>query len=256
LAIDIKNFSNSLWPTKLEKTPLAELRIYFYSGAKSVEEWAEAQIKGCHLTIKSHTDYIDSIKAKKKLSAADKKTIAFWEPAIIHQQNEIERIKNALMARKKNAPAPAVKKEDPKQLGKIGVIQEILKLVEKHNETVTVILNDYLVTDGAELEIGAAGNNLWNEIEQLIFTDEPEEDFDALFVKLQNIEDDLGPRQLEKISTLFTNSEIIEFVEGEAGSKGYALIKVDTLDQQEKLRQFAETELWPNYNQQQENIII
>lgn len=159
------------------------------------------------------------------------------------------------MPRKKITPV--VKKEDPKQLGKIGVIQEILKLVENHNGVVSAILNDYLVTDGAELEIGAAGNNLWKDIEQLLFTDSPEEDFDDLFKKLKNIESDaFGWSELDKLSTLFTDSEIIEFMEGQAGSKGYALIKVETMDQQEKLREFAETKLWPHYNQQSENILI
>lgn len=166
----------------------------------------------------------------------------------------IELCKKETMPRKKITPV--VKKEDPKQLGKIGVIQEILKLVEAHNGVVNAILNDYLVTDGAELEIGAAGNNLWKDVEQLVFTDNPEEDFEALFNKLKNIENDLGTVQLEELSTLFTDSEVIEFVEGQAGSKGYALIKVETMDQQEKLRQFAETELWPAYNQQRENILI
>jgi hypothetical protein len=253
LAIDIKSFSNSIWPSALTKTPLLELNQFFYNDATSVEKWAEGQIKACQITIESHNDYINGIKVKKKISAADKKTIEFWENAIIQQHNQIQRIKNALMARKKTMP---VKQEEPETLGKHQTMQAILKLVEKHNEMVTTILNDYLVTDGAELEIGTAGNNLWKDIEQLLFTDNPEEDFEALFNKLKNIENDLGTVQLEELSTLFTDSEVIEFVEGQAGNKGYALIKVETMDQQEKLRHFAETELWPAYNQQLDNILI
>jgi hypothetical protein len=162
--------------------------------------------------------------------------------------------KKETMPRKKITPI--VKMEDPKQLGKIGVIQEILKLVEAHNGVVNAILNDYLVTDGAELEIGAAGNNLWKDIEQLLFTDNPEEDFDTLFKKLKDIEDDLGINHLKKLSTLFTNSEEREFMEELASEKKFALIKVDNIEQQEKLRAFAETEIWPHFNQQRVNILI
>jgi hypothetical protein len=167
----------------------------------------------------------------------------------------VELCKNETMAKKKSTPI--TKREEPKQLGKIGVVQEILKLVETHNGLVNAILNDYLVTDGAELEIGAAGNNLWNNIENLQFSDDPEEDFDILFKKMDALDpDSWDSRQLEKLSTLFSDKDKIEFLEGLALEKGYALIKVDTIDQQDKLRQFAETELWPAYNQQSENILI
>jgi hypothetical protein len=167
----------------------------------------------------------------------------------------VELCKNETMPRKKITPV--VKKEDPKQLGKIGVIQEILKLVEAHNGVINAILNDYLVTDGAELEIGAAGSNLWKEIENLLFSDDPEEDFDILFKKLDALNpDSWDSRQLEKLSTLFSDADKIEFLEGLALDKSYALIKVDNIDQQEKLRQFAESELWPAYNEQRENILI
>lgn len=254
LALDIMNFSNSLWPSILDKTPLAQLMHHFYNDVSSVEEWAEAQIRCCSMTIESNTDYINSIKGKKKLTAADKKTITFWENSIVNQQNEIEKIKTILMARTKTAPA---KKEEPKTLNRNEAIQAILKLVEKHNETVAAILNDYLVTDGAELEIGAAGNNLWNDIEVLVFEDEPEEDFDALYKKLQNFAgDELNCEDLEKLSSLFSHGDKIEFLEGLALDKGYALIKVDTMLQQNKLREFVEAEIWPDYNQQKENIVI
>jgi hypothetical protein len=254
LALDIMNFSNSIWPSILDETPLSQLMHYFYSDASSVEEWAEAQKKCCCMTIESNTDYINGIKAKKRLSAADKKTITFWENSVLNQQNEIEKIKNTLMARTKT---PVVKKEERKQLGKIGAVQEILKIVESHNSVVKAVLNDYLVTDGAELEIDAAGSNLWNEIEQLQFSDEPEEDFDTLYKKMDDLDTrDWDSRQLEKISSLFSDADQIEFMEGLAIDKGYALIKVDTLDQKNKLQQFAETEIWPNYNQQKENIVI
>lgn len=254
LAIDIKSFSNSIWPSILDKTPLAQLMHYFYNDVFSVQEWAEAQIRCYCMTIESNSDYINGIKEKKRLTAADKKTISFWENSIINQQNEIEKIKNALMARTKTAP---VKKEESKPLNRNEAIQAILKLVEKHNETVAAVLNDYLVTDGAELEIGAAGNNLWNDIENLVFTDEPEEDFEVLYKKLDDLDtSDWDSRQLEKLATLFNDADKIEFLEGLAVDKGYALIKVDTMDQKNKLQQFAETEIWPDYNQQKENIVI
>jgi hypothetical protein len=167
----------------------------------------------------------------------------------------IELCKNEAMAKKKSTPI--TKREEPKKIGKIGAIQAILELVETHNGLVNAILNDYLVNDGAELEIGTAGNNLWNDIENLLFTDNPEEDFDILFKKLDALDpDSWDSRQLEKLSTLFSDKDKIEFLEGLALDKGYALIKVDNIDQQEKLRQFAESELWLAYNEQRENILI
>ena len=157
------------------------------------------------------------------------------------------------MARKKIA---LVAEKESKALNRNQAIQAILKLVGKHNETVSAVLNDYLVTDGAELEIGTAGTNLWNDIEAIIFEDEPEEDFDTLFNKLKNIEDDLTVVEFEKLTTLFSDAENMEFMKGQVISKGYALIKVDTLDQKEKIQQFAETEIWPDYNQQRKKIVI
>lgn len=165
----------------------------------------------------------------------------------------IELCKNQTMAKKKQAP---IKRGEIEAMDRNQAIQAILKLIDKHNETVVAVLNDYLVTDGAELEIGAAGSNLWNGVERLQFADDPEEDFDTLFKKLKNIEDDLSLSHLKKLSTLFTNSEEREFMEELASENSYALIKVDTLDQKEKIRHFAETEIWPDYNQQRKNVVI
>lgn len=39
-------------------------------------------------------------------------------------------------------------------------------------------------------------------------------------------------------------------------SAGFGLVKVISLDQREKLREFAEREIWPHYNDQQNNIKI
>jgi hypothetical protein len=251
LALDIKNFSNSIWPSLLDETPLLQLTQYFYIDVSSVEEWAEAQIKGCSMTIKSDTDYINDIKAKKRLSADDKKTITFWEGSIAHQQNEIEKIKNAFMARNKTTP---VKKEEPKKLTRDEMFREnVLASIKEHADLIKGILDDYLVTDGAELEIAQALTNLTNVIKTIAFEKEEKQELTPeQVIELANYLYEVDKIKSKDLLDFMVESEIVDYVSG----RDFAFVKVTSMDQQNKLRAFVETEIWPYYNQQKENILI
>lgn len=121
------------------------------------------------------------------------------------------------------------------------VIDNILELLKKHTETRKAILADYALGDeDCRMELAVADDNLREEIAEI----EVEDTYLKLLEKVKDHED-------------FSSGDILELLVKEEGeialheylqTRGYAIIKVDNLQDQEKLRDFVEKDLYPMYS--------
>lgn len=88
------------------------------------------------------------------------------------------------------------------------------------------------------------------ELEDLI---EQQSDVDKLITKLST--EKLTSDQIDDLLKVIEDEDpdpIYDFVK----DKGFCYIRIETMDQQEKLRAFVESEIWPHYNEQASNILF
>lgn len=143
------------------------------------------------------------------------------------------KIVEAPIKTKKSAKKVTVQRDD--------VIDNILELLDKHASTTKAILDDYMLGDeDCRMELSVADTNLREEIADI----EVEDTYVRLLEKVKDHED-------------FSSDDILELIVKEEGeisiheylqTRGYAIIKVDNMQDQEKLRDFVEKDLYPMYS--------
>jgi hypothetical protein len=155
------------------------------------------------------------------------------------------------MARKKTT----IKKEEPKvELSRDEKFREnVLTILREHSDLIKGVLDDYLVTDGAELEIAQALTNLVIAVKTIEFEEEEKQELTAEQV-IDLAKEFYESDEIESSDLLefLVDDEIVDYVR----KPGYVFVKLNTMEQQNKFRQFAETELWPHLNDQRQNILI
>lgn len=104
LAFDLMDFAKKVWGKDLaqsmEEHPMMHVGPFFYADANSLQEWVDMQIQGERNDIERHQKYIDGIKAKKKASKSDQKSIEFTEDSIKSAEKRIEEYRQALSEEK------------------------------------------------------------------------------------------------------------------------------------------------------------
>jgi len=132
------------------------------------------------------------------------------------------------------------KKQKTKKLSRNQFIEKVLELLDNHIDTTRAILDDYLSgDDGMITELGAANENLRNSIEAL----EVEDDFKSLLEQIKK-SDDFDCGELLKLIA----DEDEDFILNYSTNKGYALIKLETMEQRSKLEDFIKAEIYPYHN--------
>jgi uncharacterized protein DUF3268 len=166
----------------------------------------------------------------------------------------IELCKSLNMKKAPSKKENLVKKEEPKKLNRDEMFREnILASVKEHADLIKGILDDYLVTDGAELEIAQALTNLTIAIKTIAFEEEEKQELaPEEVIELANDLYQIDKIKSKDLLDFLVESEIVDYISG----RDFAFVKVTSMDQQNKLRAFVETEIWPYYNQQKENILI
>lgn len=151
-------------------------------------------------------------------------------------------------------PAPSaecsVEKEQPKKPSKKSslsktpsdsIIDYVLELLDKHIDTKSAIMDNYLSgDDGMLLELGEADSNLRQEIADI----EVDDSYQKLLSKIEDHDDYNSDDLLKLVDDKEGESALHEYLQ----TKGYAIIKIDNIQDQSKLQTFVETELYPLYN--------
>jgi hypothetical protein len=121
------------------------------------------------------------------------------------------------------------------------VSEQIIDLFNQYLDTTSAILTDYVADPGMLVELSCADKNFIEEIEALQEEmDSKELTFDDLTKKLSEVDD-------------FDNSAILDLCDPELAAdwfsnEGYAIVKIQTLDQRTKLEDFVTTEIYPHEN--------
>lgn len=129
------------------------------------------------------------------------------------------------------------------------VTEHVADLFDQYLDTTGAILEDYIPDPGMMVELACADKNFKEEIAALgeeLESNEPE--FKQLLEKLKA----LGPGEIDVYDLLRLCDTVEAYshpFETYAAEKGYALIKIETLQQRTKLEAFVTTEIWPNYNE-------
>lgn len=127
---------------------------------------------------------------------------------------------------------------------------EILKLIDTCRDMVITVAEDYLTAEGMRTEMLAAFENLVNDI-----SEDPAEavplETPAILYQLNALYQDTEV-QADEILNLLDKDEIIEYLTDD----GYQLLRLDYLQDREKLRNFLETEIYTSYNQQKANLFL
>lgn len=119
------------------------------------------------------------------------------------------------------------------------IIEKVNDLVDKYLDTTSAILTDYIADPGMELELGQADVDLQKGIQAL--EPDPDKAFDDIIDRLTDMDVDIDA---DRLLGVLDDDQVRAYLKG----KGYAIIKVDNLAQQDKLTEFVEKEIWPNYN--------
>lgn len=134
--------------------------------------------------------------------------------------------------------------------------EEVKNLVANHLETVTTILDTYedlldVLDDGVKTELLAAVDNLTSSIDSLQEIDQ-DFTFEQLVEKLENV--DASNIETDKLLALCDEDEILDWVK--TNKPGFILLKTESGDMEDKIRTFLETEIYPHYNDQVNNILF
>jgi hypothetical protein len=117
-------------------------------------------------------------------------------------------------------------------------VDEVLDMLDKHQTDITAILDDYVVGDeDARSVLAQAAENLRDEIAGI----EVNADFDKLVGAVVEHDDFDAEELLKAVDEEHGVYDIHAYVSGQ----GYGLIKVENIDQQSKLREFVESQIWP-----------
>jgi hypothetical protein len=127
------------------------------------------------------------------------------------------------------------------------VVLEVNNILNDQLKIIQVVFEDYLADDGLVTEVTAAIEVIRDEIN--VF--EPDESDDHTIEKLKAIIDDCGDVIQEKILPLFDKDDLLDFL-----GHDYAYIKIENLAQREKLEAFVQTEIYPFYNDQNDNFLL
>ncbi|MEI8142852.1 MAG: hypothetical protein WCG90_08300 [Chitinophagia bacterium] len=135
---------------------------------------------------------------------------------------------------------------------------DVFACIEKHRATVKAILDSYdhllsLLDDGVKIELEASINNLKSSVDALPQVESDEElGFDELFDNLQN----LGAEEIEsgRLLTLIDNDVLLDHVH--SANPNFVSVKVDSQEARDKVIQFLETEIYPHFNDQCNNILF
>ncbi len=122
-----------------------------------------------------------------------------------------------------------------------NVIDAVLDLLKKHTETTKAILDDYALGDeDCRMDLAVADENLRDEIEEM----EIEDSYSQLLQKVKDHDD-------------FSSEDLLEMLIKEEGeiclhealqARNYAIIKIDNINDQSKLLDFVEKEIYPSYS--------
>lgn len=127
------------------------------------------------------------------------------------------------------------KKKSPKEK---TIVDDVLAIFDSYLDTTGAIIADYVPDSGMLLELAEADKQFKEDIKELDITELMQ--FDDLFGRLKEIEE----VDSNKLLSLCDKDAVWNW----AASKGYAIIKIENLQDQTKLEEFVTTELYPNYN--------
>lgn len=118
-----------------------------------------------------------------------------------------------------------VKKVNNNPIPADEVLEKVVELFEEYQSTTDAIMQDYFMQSGAILELGIADKNFIESVEKIEIKQPEEKDPD---------EDDDE-----------------EAFDRHCAANNICGVTLKTLDQQDKLRSFLETEIYPDYLDQQ-----
>lgn len=113
---------------------------------------------------------------------------------------------------------------------------------DDYRDVTDAILDDYVADDKMILELGQADKNLEKTVTELFDKKEIEGEELLALVKSKLSEGDIDADDLISIIN--------------ADKKNVVTINIQTLDQEEKLKHFIETELYPHYNERMEYSLL
>lgn len=121
------------------------------------------------------------------------------------------------------------------------VIPAVLELLEKYVDTTGSILDSYEnVREDMIGELSIADKNLEDSIKN-IETDSTAEALTTSILKHEDFDaEDFFKAFVEEHGSIDIHNFFV--------SQGYAVIKIDSIDQQAKLQQFVESEIWPLFS--------
>jgi hypothetical protein len=140
-----------------------------------------------------------------------------------------------------------------------AAVDKVLQLFDQHIRTVRLIADDYLADVGMLTEMQAAEEKLFELIEDLRI--DSAEDKKEKELSFSDIMDQLKENirfDREKATELLEliDDDDPEPIHDFVRSKGFVYIKVENIDQQMKLEDFVNREIWSDYNQQISNVLI
>ena len=136
------------------------------------------------------------------------------------------------------APEKKAVKAAVKKVAVYRVVDEVLDMLDKHQTDITAILDDYVVGDEeARSALASAAEYLRENVADI----EVNADFDKLVEAVVEHDDFDAEELLKAVDKEHGAYNLHEYVSGQ----GYGLIKVENIDQQSKLREFVESQIWP-----------
>lgn len=127
--------------------------------------------------------------------------------------------------------------KEKKTITKNQATQKILELFKEYQDTTGAIFDDYLLDDAAITELAAADENFEKAIEDL----EIESDFKSIVEQLREM--DSSDIDTSKILEVLDEDEVRDWVNGD----GYLTIKVEGMEDTNKLEEFIRENIYP-YN--------